>query len=189
MEVFENLLPLSYVNEIEKVFTGPNFPWFYNKFTAYYPDNLNDDNIKDTAQFVHGFFINGKQNSAYYPFIFPIVNRLSDALGIDMGKKLIRIKSNLLIKDSEYPLNCYHPPHIDDVVSDVPLRTLLYYVNDSDGDTLIFNQKSHVDELKITNRQTPKKGKAIFFDSSYLHSSTPPRTHGYRIVLNFVFNM
>ena len=58
---------------------------------------------------------------------------------------------------------------------------LLYYVNDSDGDTILFNSKE--EEIQ---RVTPQKGKAIFFDGSVKHcGSQPAKSH--RAVINFNF--
>ena len=62
---------------------------------------------------------------------------------------------------------------------DFPHTTALYYVNDSDGDTLFFN-----DNLEIVNRVKPEKGKLIIFDGSiYTHRPVLPPTN--RIVINF----
>jgi hypothetical protein len=67
----------------------------------------------------------------------------------------------------------------------------LYYLNDSDGDTFIFD-KTLKDTPKVTSdtkyeiikRITPKKGRAILFDGNKYHSSSGP-TKGVRCILNF----
>ena len=71
----------------------------------------------------------------------------------------------------------------------------LYYVNDSDGDTVLFKQTkdemNSVEDYKNTKfevlqRVTPKKGRAIVFNGNRYHSSTAP-TEGVRCILNFDF--
>ena len=57
----------------------------------------------------------------------------------------------------------------------------LYYVNDSEGDTIIFDNNK-----KEIQRITPKKGRIVFFDGSLEHCSTRPSTRT-RAVLNFNF--
>ena len=69
-------------------------------------------------------------------------------------------------------------PHVD-MLS--PHWVLLYYVNDSDGDTILYNKNK--EEIK---RVSPKKGKAIFFDGSIYHSAGIPK-NSHRAVINFNF--
>ena len=47
-------------------------------------------------------------------------------------------------------------------------KVILYYVNDSDGDTLFFDNK---DKLNIIKRVSPKKGRVVHFDNNKLHAS------------------
>ena len=62
-----------------------------------------------------------------------------------------------------------------------PHWVCLYYVTDSDGDTILFDE----DEKEI-KRVTPKKGRIVFFDGSIKHcSSHPSKTH--RSIINFDF--
>ena len=64
---------------------------------------------------------------------------------------------------------------------EIPHWVCLYYVNDSDGDTIFFNN-----EKKEIKRVSPKKGRVAFFDGNIFHSSSSP-TKNTRAVLNFDF--
>ena len=187
MQIIDNLLTKTSEDELNRMLTSGNFPWYYNNFTAYLSDDITNEKVKDTPQFVHGFFFDKKVNSDYYRYVIHIVALLENRLKIKLMDKLFRIKSNLLYKTNDYPIDCYHVPHIDHFDTNKKFNTFLYYVNDSDGDTIIFNEKANNNDLTIANRVTPKKGTGIFFDSSYLHASTPPRISENRIVINFVF--
>ena len=103
------------------------------------------------------------------------------------SNRLIRIKANVLPKQTNYPENYHNYAHIDNL--DHPVETLLYYVNDSDGGTFIFNEKKgdKFDKLTIKERVTPKKGRAVLFDSNYFHASSSPVKSSSRAVINFVF--
>jgi hypothetical protein len=63
-----------------------------------------------------------------------------------------------------------------------PHYVLLYYVSDSDGDTVFYDDDG-VTEIK---RVSPKKGRVVFFDGSILHAASNPTTVP-RIVFNYNF--
>jgi len=76
------------------------------------------------------------------------------------------------------------PPHL-------PHVACVYYCNDSDGDTIIYEQTindtpggSQGVPLKEHKRVTPKRGRAVFFDGSRYHCSSQP-TRNYRTIINF----
>jgi hypothetical protein len=67
----------------------------------------------------------------------------------------------------------------------MPHLVMLYYVNDSDGDTVIFDKTlddipngiHYPDEyctLNITHRISPKRGRVLFFDGKFYHASSSP---------------
>jgi hypothetical protein len=58
----------------------------------------------------------------------------------------------------------------------------IYYINDSDGDTLIFD-----DEYNIVQRVQPKKGRLIYFENDVLHAGQVPTNTEFRGVINFNF--
>jgi hypothetical protein len=70
------------------------------------------------------------------------------------------------------------PPHIDSKESHM---VFLCYLNDSDGDTLIY------DNDKIIKNISPEKSKYIVFDGSRPHSGSFPIKSYYRAVLNINF--
>lgn len=63
-----------------------------------------------------------------------------------------------------------------------PHKVLLYYVNESDGNTVLlkqrypfsFNKISGLTSGDILQEIEPKKGRAVLFDGSHFHSSTVP---------------
>lgn len=67
----------------------------------------------------------------------------------------------------------------------------VYYCNDSDGDTIIYEETINDTPggskgVKLTEhkRVTPKRGRAVFFDGSRYHCSSQP-TMNYRTIINF----
>ena len=69
-----------------------------------------------------------------------------------------------------------HEPHIDMKENH---KVILFYLNDSDGDTYFYD-KDH----NVIDSVTPKANRAVLFDGSILHSSSKPVEFARRIVLN-----
>ena len=69
-----------------------------------------------------------------------------------------------------------HEPHTD---LDFPHVSLIYYVNDADGDTVFFDHKNNIFE-----KVTPKKGRCVIFDGLIPHGAGIP-TKGPRCIVNY----
>lgn len=71
-------------------------------------------------------------------------------------------------------------------------NVMLYYVNDSDGNTIILKEKFPFNHNKqtglpggeIIQEITPKKGRAVLFDGLHFHASSVP-SKDLRCVINF----
>ena len=72
----------------------------------------------------------------------------------------------------------HNTPHIDFL--DMPHHVLIYYVNDSDGDTIFFDENEN--EIK---RVTPKRGRYALFNGNILHAGSNPIKSNYRIIINY----
>ena len=135
----------------------------------------------------------GATPTEWYPFIKPIVYSIEEAMGYKMTQ-LLRIRVGLLMQTHEQDYK-YNTPHVDFLF---PHHTACYYVNDTDGDTVVFNETtsginpitedSIIDYVKNTNftiekRSTPKKNRLCVFDGLQFHSSSKPQHHEKRIVI------
>ena len=72
-------------------------------------------------------------------------------------------------------------PHID---TDDKHFVMLYYVVDSDGDTIIYNEKVESKEYTIKKSVTPKQGRVVLFDGGLYHTAEQP-TKDTRCVVNY----
>jgi hypothetical protein len=81
-----------------------------------------------------------------------------------------------------------------------PFKTFVYYVDDSDGDTVIFNKRyestsqpttltKNEPDLKAIFTSTPKKGEGIYFDGLQYHSGNSPVNYKSRCIINFDFKI
>jgi len=72
-----------------------------------------------------------------------------------------------------------HEPHMD---SQIPHTVVLYYLNDSDGDTYFYKQVPYSiqqydaqrDYGPVVKRISPKKNTAVIFDGNTYHASSNP---------------
>jgi hypothetical protein len=137
----------------------------------------------------------GAEPSFWLPFIKPIIYSIEEATNQRI-EQLLRIRVGLLTKTSEPEYN-YNTPHVDFLF---PHMTACYYVNDSDGDTVEFNQhrsdipgtelnevvvQQYVADTNFTvaGRCSPKKGRLCVFDGLKFHASTKPKLHDTRMVI------
>lgn len=202
-EVITNIL-------MEKVWRF-DWPWFYLQDTTY-RDKYNDANKPtwddgfSTLLYVRaepgddGHEGPGKDKpfiykaQQYYDDVYPILSHMEFTLGLPM-ETLKRVKTNL---NTTAPTSTPFEPHID--VTKYQTWTGLLCLNDSDGPTVIYNQKKpkdiltargaldwyreHKDEFEILCEVQPKKGRFVLFDGDYYHSGTRPSQHKNRVNLN-----
>lgn len=186
----DNFLSLEQVLKVRQTITNNNKDifWHVRKGTTdikkYLKLENNNIKISEDKQYVHAASFNETKMSNIHDLGTNILNTFVKKHGIEI-KEILRIKANILNKTDKQ--NHIHPPHVD---MTIPHLVLLYYVNDSDGDTVIFNQKySSQQDPTLTVNQTiaPKAGAAIVFDGLTYHSSSSPQYTGERIVLNINF--
>jgi hypothetical protein len=75
-----------------------------------------------------------------------------------------------------------------------PHKTLIYYVNDADGGTIIFNEKHNLtlddlntDQKTINTVDKAKRGRVVIFDGDHYHTGIIP-TEKNKILININFN-
>jgi hypothetical protein len=189
MIIFDDVIDRQYQQSIVDVMLNPDFAWYYQKHTTKYGTvgSTVDKNTKDVPQFTHVFFADGAFRSSNYELVLPLIHALEAKTKKQYFNRILRIKSNLITQHENYPENYHCIAHTDVHPEDAGSETFLYYVNDSDGDTFIFNEKDGGENLTVNSRVSPQKGRAILFDSHIIHSSSPPKKNLERSVINFIF--
>lgn len=189
-KVFDNVVTKSMADSIENSMLDPDFPWFCMKKTVYPKDPTHkyDDGIlyKDRSSFAHIFTTTAEKdkpaqaNSQYCDIPMSLLNSIIPTLKLTKIE-ILRIRANFV-----YPLDSnqkYLPfcPHTD---GDYDHSVLLYYVNDSDGDTIFFDDN----DVQVAT-VSPKKGRFVIFEGNKLHAAYPPRYHDKRVVINYNLTM
>jgi hypothetical protein len=162
---------------------SPNYfiPAIENKF------KLNDSEILDKSfgDFSH-WLVSDFIKSEVYDLFPNFKNLIQNKFKIKV-KNIKRISINFA-----FPVGVvsskYDTPHCD-LLEGENCKSVVCYINDSDGDTVFFDEFSNgsIDTSKktIINRISPKAGKAVLFDSTRYHSGSFP-SKKIRLVVNIV---
>lgn len=176
IHIIENFIPEQYQKELFRLFSSDNFLWTYQPCTYKTFVNKNPELYNDVA-FLGRQLSNENSQQKEYEYIAPLIYFIMEHTKYTISK-VLRSKANLILPSVD---NRLHPPHADSAIENT--YTLLYYINDSDGDTFIFDSNN-----KIKERITPKMGKAVIFPSNLIHCGSNP-SKGIRLALNIVFKV
>lgn len=182
------LVPKAYADDLQKLMTSEAFPWFWNENISGQEKTKSEEVDFDGFQYglFHVFLLDGQPTSMYYKDIEPLLYFLQDKTDIKV-KSISRVRAALT---TWAPKPTVHNAHVD---MDYDHKVLLYYVNDSDGDTILYNEvfdeHEEVPEKFTVNKTfTPSKGNALVFDGLIYHSSSKPTKNSKRIIINIDFN-
>lgn len=185
--ILDDVVSKEYQDQLEDLMTSLAFPWFYNKWvdkypTRYFSVDCDESKIANSFQLSHVFFDNGAAMPTYNS-VEPLVNAVIEKANISFCR-VLRVKANLTTAH-DFPQESYQVPHVD---TSPPCRTFVYYVNDSDGDTVLFNEKvgDDISEFTISETCAPKKGRVFGFDGARYHAGRFPNKSKTRIVINIV---
>ena len=187
IEVHENVLPEEHWKYLYDFITHEWFSWTYQPGTSNNSKTGKYDGEGDTPQLVRNLFHReivpnkNKLPVGFNQFIqmheyFEVLPQITM-----IPQKILpncnpwRIKANLLQPHPD--AGEHHPWHTDSTES---YTSMIYYINDSDGDTFLNKTE--------TKRITPKANSAVIFPSNLWHASSNP-TKGRRIVLNYMVEM
>lgn len=186
IHVLDNLTSKSNVKHLEKCLI--NHPWYYLKDTAY--NQFVSIEKPYEPSWVHFLYNNEESLSDLKPLAEAILINALNRLNLSYSK-LIRIRAGMSTR-TPYPIK--HSPHVD---WDDHHMSAVYYVNDSDGDTIFYKEKRD-ETLSVSSYEwgknrtfsvdkhvSPIADRIVVFDGLTYHSSTTPCNTDYRIIINF----
>jgi hypothetical protein len=100
------------------------------------------------------------------------IQKINDLQDYAVGRMFI----NMQTIRPKWSMAAPHPDYLRD-----KLITVLYYVNNSDGDTFLFKGSECI------CRAEPIMGTGIVYPSTTLHAGSTPTKHNTRVVINIVF--
>jgi hypothetical protein len=183
--VIDRAVPASIQDMLRDIALSEKVNWFRSKGATYGegggpPVFPVTPNAIDGQQFHHLIYEIDKPVSQLFHLMVPLLTAIPHTI-----KQLIRIKMNLGVFLHTDNLDAHGMPHVDFTQIKEPLLTAIYYVNDSTGETLIFDQKyGSQGPLTVQARVAPRKGRLVVFDGALLHAGNTPRTNAPRVNIN-----
>ena len=173
--VIDDFIDKNYQEDIKDILLGKEewgellFPWHYiDDVTAAFEDDnqgrpglshvyveYNDDKTSDIVSDFHDLFI-------------PMLELACETLEVPsarivQGRSFLQFPLNLDSKDDD-------TPHIDLDEGERHI-VVLYYVVTSDGDTVIYNERTESDVYTVKQKVTPKQGRVVIFDGGQYHTA------------------
>lgn len=180
-KVIDNVVSKKYQDGLEATFYGKNFQWKCNS-------NLAGGNEGYQFGLTHQLIDRFEYTSNCTDYVTPLSYEISEKSGVDF-EKIYNIRTFLQVPmGSKKEHDIFHV----DVV--FPHYVFLYYVNDSDGDTIILNkryvqdgndflQEGDYSEF-VLEKVSPKKGRVVVFDGFLFHTAGIPKNNP-RCVINY----
>ena len=194
--VIDDFIDLEYQEDIRTIlmsdyqFQGKDFPWYYiQDVTA-----EGDVDSQNRAALAHEYLVFDEYTSTpeeqkateeidHFHYLFlPMLKHVCVRMNI---KKINVLQGRSFL---QFPLNLkdrtVDTPHID--LHSRKHLVALYYVCDSDGDTIIYNERREPADKVYTVKQrvTPKQGRMVLFDGSLYHTAEQPERN-VRCVVNY----
>lgn len=122
-----------------------------------------------------------------------ILDLALEKAGLEL-EKILRIKINKQTQFPGFDENTCNGIHTD---TSVPHMVAIYYINDSDGDTFIMNEKLQPEHEEfgakvhttVAARVTPKQGRIVLFDGLRYHAPSNPIKFADRYIMNINFQV
>ncbi len=173
--VIDDFIDKDYQEDIKDVLLGKEewgdllFPWHYiDDVTAAFED---DNQGRPGLSHVYvEYNEDGTHNitSDFHDLFLPLLNKACQVLqvpraSIIQGRSFLQFPLNLDSTDDD-------TPHIDIDEGEKHI-VVLYYVVTSDGDTVIYNERTESDTYTVKQRVTPKQGRVVIFDGGLYHTA------------------
>jgi hypothetical protein len=182
-KIIDNFLDPGYYNLIESVFLGneAGVKWHYQDDMSGHDDGV------ISQGFSHSIWYDNAQDSEYYPILLPMIERIKYMLGNNYCYRLV---SFMTLQNGS---KRNHAHHVD--MPGIKHTSVIYYLNDSDGDTIIYNEECPVgsrerpalEDLNEYKRITPKANRLLVFQGNQWHSSESPVVSPRRVIFNMNF--
>jgi hypothetical protein len=188
----DDVIPAAYQDQIEAEIRSERMAWFFNEESGRRVPGL-ETSYSGFSHLVYHVDGGASVPSPMTALLLPLLFVFCDRAQIPF-RTLLRIRIGLFPRTMiDVP---HHNPHVDFYQ---PHHSAIYYVYDSDGDTVIFNetyedvgmeqsvQHTREGRFTIAGRVSPKKGRMCAFDGKHYHASMHPMKSSSRVAVAFTF--
>jgi hypothetical protein len=174
-KIINDLITADEQDILENSLLNENTSWIFNRFAAYKNTsyNVSDETKKKMNSFRHVIFNGEIQDKDLFDKFIIIPQRLG-------AKNIYNIIAQLQLVTNEGVRQGI--THVDMPTHATPYFSTVYYVNNSDGPTVLYNS----DGSKLVSCEH-ERGKVIMFDGNIFHHSSKP-TIDIRCIVNFCWD-
>jgi hypothetical protein len=194
--VIDNFLHIINQRKIANIFQSSEIKWNLKLFPSYgYRlehldfDQQDNQTWEDSPALVHALYVKDQVTDPSEQEKY-VINLFQQAIEkhIDAKIEIIRCIVSIVTPNPNFTAQCMMP-HTDWIVSH---ETCIYYINSTDGDTVLFDQKydtslsvdvNDIKKKNVITKISPVQGRAALFDGLQYHAGNPSKTN-LRFVLN-----
>ena len=180
VEVIDNFIPVEYQNLIYDVLMGGRdlegaddngFPWYFTEDVTAAGEYDSQHRPALGHQYVSFDDDNdiSEITSVYHHLFTPLLSKACHHLKIPQTE-VIQGRSFLQFPLANVDTSVVDTPHID-LDEGFEHTVVLYYVVSSDGDTVIYNERTESDTYTVKQKVTPKQGRVVIFDGGQYHTA------------------
>ena len=202
IKVFENIVPKQMQDEIDGTINNDMFPWYFMdsiRTQREYPQQyLKDipkwdtDKVVDSFGLIHLVYSKSGVNSPIFDLFRKVLAHVEKAENFEVND-ILRIRIRRTMRTPDTNETTYNTPHVD-LIHDKPFWTFVYYIEESDGQTIFFDQ-TYAKGSNASLKESPKiiqtvphsKGNGVLFDGFRFHAGNSPIKYVKRTVINFDF--
>lgn len=179
---YRQVVDKEYQNKIYDYLTDISFPWHFMEDATTEKINTIQGS---TPAFGNLLFYPGQENP-HLEFFKPLIAAIERESNMTITN-LMRVRAGFLL-NTKYAIPSmpykYNTPHRD---YDQEHYVAVYYVNETDGDTVIFHETERAEKYYPMHKCSPEPGKVLLFNGWHYHSSTCPKMFTKRIAININF--
>ena len=187
--VIDDFIDTEYQEDIRNILMGDyqyrkkDFPWYYTEDVT----GANDPDSQHRTALGHDYVVmddednpTGERISIFHYLFLPMLKNVCREMKIKninvlQGRSFLQFPLNLKDRTVDTPhIDLHYREHL----------VALYYVCNSDGDTIIYNEREKLKTYTIKEKVTPKQGRMVLFDGSLYHTAEQP-LNNVRCVVNY----
>ena len=196
MIIIDNAFSESMFKKIQEEILGFGFDWHYGR-------RVNEDDGSNENSFLIGWVhvvAGWESEQKFTPELYSLIeSELSKVLtnNNEPCGEIIRVR---IVCNTTADKSYITQPHVD---CDYTHQTVLFYINDADGDTIIYNEKfkpglgiesvqlcrAIKHKLTIKAEIKPKANRLVIFNGLHYHSGTTPTESDRRVVMNINYKL
>ena len=161
MRIIDDFLDVDYHAHLHDILMGWEFPWFYQHTLTHGCDKVQ----------AHGF--NHWLTDDGDPDFAPLVQRMQDEVS---AKECLRVRADMTLYNPDKHQHEYHTDF------DFPHTTAIFYVNTSDGNTVL-KSNGPANGLEVE----PVENRLFIFNGLKSHTGHSPTKNKSRVLINMNF--